>query len=272
MNGRYDQFTDLAFEQPAPHVLRVILNRPGRMNAVNAQLHRQLHEIWPVIDRDPDVRVVILTGAGRAFCAGGDMGDIAAEAETDSEQVFVSNFRAARELVDVLINFSKPVVSAINGPAVGAGLALALLSDISIAARDAKLLDGHLRIGLTAGDHAAIIWPLLCGMAKAKLHLMTNRPLTGEDAANCNLISMAVDKSELEATALEVAQELAAVAPTALAMTKHVLNHWLREKRAIFELSAAFEMVNMAGGDAREAIRAMNAGSSPIFRPRTHHI
>lgn len=270
MNGRYDQFADLAFEQPAPHILRVILNRPDRMNAVNAKLHRQLHEIWSVIDRDPDVRVVILTGAGRAFCAGGDMGDIAVEAEVDAEQAFVSNFRAARELVDVLINFSKPVVSAINGPAVGAGLALALLSDISIAARDAKLLDGHLRIGLTPGDHAAIIWPLLCGMAKAKLHLMTNRPLTGEAAANCNLISMAVDKSELEATALEIATELAGVAPTALAMTKYVFNHWLREKQAIFDLSAAFEMVNMTGGDAREAMRAMSSDSSPAFRPRSH--
>lgn len=272
MTSPYDAFPDILVERPSPFVLRLVLNRPDRMNAVNTAMHRQLHDIWAVVDRDPDVRVIIVTGAGKAFCAGGDIKEMVAETAADPEEEFTRNFRAARETVAALIGCTKPVISAINGPAIGAGLALALLADISIAAKDARLLDGHLRIGVAAGDHAAIIWPLLCGMAKAKYHLMTNRPLTGEQAAQCNLVSMAVEPSELDAIALQVANELAALAPTALAMTKYVLNHWLREKQAVFDLSAAFEMINFTGSDCAEAMRAMASGDAPRFRPRSHHL
>ena len=139
------------------------------------------------------------------------------------------------------------------------------MADISIASKNARLIDGHTRLGVAAGDHAAIIWPLLCGMAKAKYYLLTNRPMTGEEAERNNLVALAVDAEALEATSIEVALELAAAAPTAVRMTKYVLNHWLRQNEAIFDLSAAFEMVNFSGAEAKEALKAMEEKRPPDF-------
>ena len=137
-------------------------------------------------------------------------------------------WKEARDMVYNLINCSKPVVSAINGAAVGAGLVVAILADISIAANSAKLIDGHTKLGVAAGDHAAIIWPLLCGMAKAKYHLLLCEPVTGEEAERIGLVSLAVPDAELQTRALDVAVRLAEGAPNAIRWTKYALNNWLR--------------------------------------------
>lgn len=265
MTELYASFDRLLIDRPAPHVVRVTINNPEKMNALDSVAHRQMEKIWSAIDRDDDARVSIVTGAGRAFCAGGAIDQMPVDAPTDPNEVFSGGFNAATNLVKALIDARKPIVSAINGPAVGAGLAIALLADIPIAARQAKLLDGHLRIGVAAGDHAALIWPLLCGMAKAKYFLMTNTPMTGEEAERNNLVALCVDADQLEAKAIEVASRLAATAPTALRMTKYALNHWLRQQQPIFDLAAAFEMVNFAGGEAKEAIGAMTSKSQTSF-------
>jgi enoyl-CoA hydratase len=271
MADRYAQFDRLMFERPAPHVLRVTINRPDKMNAVDAEAHGQLERIWATIDADEETRVTIITGAGKAFCAGGDLTSMPSSAgKLDSNQEASRSFRTATNLVMGMVNASKPIISAINGPAVGAGLAIALLADISIAARQAKLIDGHVRIGVTAGDHAALIWPLLCGMAKAKYFLLTNETMTGEEAERHNLVSLAVDASELQGKALEIATKLANSAPTAVRMTKYVLNHWLRQNQAIFDLSAAFEMINFQGAESQAAIKAMNEKTAPDFPTKTH--
>lgn len=271
MDARYEKFDRLAFDRPAPHVLRVTLNRPEKMNAVDAEGHAQLEQIWAEIDADDDTRVSIVTGAGKAFCAGGDFSSMpTSESKLDANQQVSRDFRNATRLVMGMVNSSKPIISAINGPAVGAGLAVALLADISIAARQAKLIDGHVRIGVTAGDHAALVWPLLCGMAKAKYFLLTNEAMTGEEAAGHNLISLAVDAEQLQDKAVEVAVKLANSAPTAVRMTKYVLNHWLRQNQAIFDLSAAFEMINFHGGEAEAAMKAVNTKTSPSFSTKTH--
>lgn len=272
MSDHYASFDRLAFDRPAPYVLRVTINRPEKMNAVDAIGHTQLERIWAAIDADPETRVSIITGAGRAFCAGGDFSSMpsATDAPLDANEQGAKSFREATGLVNGIINASKPIISAINGPAVGAGLAVALLADISIAAKEAKLIDGHLRIGVTAGDHAALIWPLLCGLAKAKYYLMTNEAMTGAEAERNNLVSLAVDGAELQAKAIEVASKLAATAPTALRMTKYALNHWLRQNQAIFDLSVAFEMINFAGGEARTALQAVNDKTIPVFPDKTH--
>src|SRR5688572_24904603 len=136
--------------------------------------------------------------------------------------------REARDLVFNIINCSKPVVSAIHGPAVGAGLVAALLADVSVVGRTARLIDGHTRIGVTAGDHAAICWPLLCGMAKAKYYLLTCETLTGEEAERIGLVSLCVDDDQVQERALEVAEQLAGGAASAIRWTKHTLNHWYR--------------------------------------------
>lgn len=261
----YDGFAHLLFDRPAPHVVRITINNPAQMNAIGTSLSNELQRVWRVIDRDPEARVSIITGAGRAFSAGGAMDDMPTDAAPDPQTQFCEGFGHARGLVAALVEARKPIVSAINGPAVGAGLAVALLADVSIAATTAKLFEGHLRIGVVPGDHAALIWPLLCGMAKAKFHLMTNTPLTGAEAERCNLVSLAVEPEALQDHAVAVAVSLAAVAPTALAMTKYVLNHWLRQNQPLLDLSAAFEMVNFTGRESSEAMRAYAAKEPPRF-------
>lgn len=272
MVERYTQFDRLAFDRPAPHVLRVTINRPEKMNALDGEAHTQLEHIWAAIDADGETRVSIITGAGKAFCAGGDFSSMpsASENKLDPNQEASRSFRNATRLVMGMVNSSKPIISAINGPAVGAGLAVALLADISIVARQAKLIDGHVRIGVTAGDHAALIWPLLCGMAKAKYFLLTNDAMTGEEAERNNLVSLAVDADQLQEKALEVAVKLAASAPTAVRMTKYVLNHWLRQNQAIFDLSAAFEMINFQGAESEAAIKGVNTKTTPDFSKKTY--
>lgn len=271
MVDRYAAFDRLLFDRPAPHVLRITINRPEKLNALDVEAHTQLERIWAAIDADPETRVSIITGAGKGFSSGGDFSSMPSDATAlDMNQEASRSFRSASNLVMGMVNASKPIVSAINGPAVGAGLALALLADISIAAKQAKLIDGHVRIGVTAGDHAALVWPLLCGMAKAKYYLLTNDTMTGEEAERNNLVSLAVDAADLQTKAVEVASKLANSAPTAVRMTKYVLNHWLRQQQAVFDLSAAFEMINFQGGESNAALKALNEKATPDFKDETY--
>ena len=261
----YANFDGLLFDRPAPHVLRVTIHNPEQANAMNPAMQHSLHAVWPVIDRDPDTRVAIITGSGRHFCSGGALDAMPSGVTEDKGSRFNYDFGNVRALVQALIDTRKPIVSAINGAAVGAGLAVALLADIPIAAKTAKLVDGHLRIGVLPGDHAAMIWPLLCGIAKAKYHLMTNETITGEQAEAMNLVALSVDAEDLAAKSVEVAVKLANTAPTALRMTKYVLNHFLRQNQTIFDLSAALEMANFGSAESDEAMRAYLAREMPAF-------
>jgi enoyl-CoA hydratase/carnithine racemase len=175
---QYAEYQHLRFDLRPNGVMLLTLDRPP-VNATDARMHWELTEVWKTIDADPAVRIVLVTGAGKAFSAGGDMsllegmaGDAAAVSRT---------LREAADIVYNMINLEKPIISAINGVAVGAGLAVALMADISIIADTARLTDGHLRLGVGAGDHAAIIWPLLCGMAKANT---TRSPPSSSTAAS----------------------------------------------------------------------------------------
>ena len=187
MTDRYAEFPSLRCETLGSGVLQIVLDAP-RLNAVGAQMHRDLADVWAAVDRDDDVRSVVVRGAGTAFSAGGSFDMI--EDMTRDVAVRARVLREARDLVYGVINCSKPVVSAIRGPAVGAGLVVALLADVSVAGRSAKIVDGHTRLGVAAGDHAAICWPLLCGMAKAKYYLLSCAPLTGEEAERIGLVSL----------------------------------------------------------------------------------
>ncbi len=259
----YARFTTLRFEHPADGVLRIVIDTPGKLNAVGHDGHRELAEIWPVIDRDPDTRVAIVTGAGGVFSAGGDLALV--EDMADDFAVRVRVLREARDLVHHLIDCSKPVVSAIEGPAVGAGLVVALLADISVAGRTARLIDGHTRLGVAAGDHAAIVWPLLVGMAKAKYHLLTSAPLTGEEAERIGLVSLVVDDADVQDRALAVASGLAAGSQSAIRWTKHALNHWLRSAGPIFDASLGLEFLGFGGPDVHEGVAAIREKRSPRF-------
>jgi enoyl-CoA hydratase len=263
MPDRYAAYPSLVLERPADGVLRVVMSAPGRLNAAGHQMHRDLAGIWAEIDRDPEVRAVIVRGAGDVFSAGGDL-DLVADMADDFE-VRVRVLREARDLVYNLLNCSKPVVSAMAGPAVGAGLVVGLLADISIAARSARIIDGHTRLGLAAGDHAAIVWPLLCGMAKAKYHLLLCEPVSGEEAERIGLVSRCVDDGELHEAALQVAVRLAGGSQSAIRWTKYALNNWLRMAGPTFDTSLALEFLGFGGPDVREGVASFREKRPPSF-------
>jgi enoyl-CoA hydratase len=169
------------------------------------------------------------------------------------------------DLVYNMINCPKPVVSAINGVAVGAGLVVALLADISICAEDARLGDGHVKLGAAAGDHAAIIWPLLCGMARAKYYLMTGEMVTGAEAERIGLVSKSLPRADVLGEALRVAASLATGSQLAIRLTKRAMNGWLRAAGPIFDQSAAYEMLTFMGDDVREGAAALRARRQPDF-------
>ena len=173
--------------------------------------------------------------------------------------------REARDLVMNVIACSKPIVSAIHGPAVGAGLVAALLADVSVTSRTARIIDGHTRLGVAAGDHAAICWPLLCGMAKAKYYLLTCDPLTGEEAERIGLVSICVEDDEVQDRAMAVAVQLAGGAQQAIRWTKHTLNHWYRAQSAIFDASLAYEFLGFTGPDAQEGLASHQEKRPPRF-------
>lgn len=256
-------YDTLRFEHPAPGVLEVVIDNPESLNSVGADGHRELTYVWRDIDADEDVRSVLLRGEGRAFSAGGDFALL--EAVIDDYEFATRVLKEARDLVYNVIECSKPIVSAINGPAVGAGLAAALLADIPIAARSARILDGHVKLGVVAGDHAVILWPLLVGMAKAKYYLLTNEPLDGTEAERIGLVAKVVDDEELYPTALRIATDLATGSPWAIRWTKQTLNHWLRAAAPAFDASAALEFLAFRGPDVREGLAALRERRAPRF-------
>lgn len=260
---QYAQYTHLRFERPADGVLLITLDDPERLNATGADMHLQLSRVFRTVDDDPSVRAVVVTGAGRAFSAGGDLDWISEQVGDYTQTIKV--MREAGDIVRTMIDCDTPIVSAINGVAVGAGLAVALMADISIIAEDARLTDGHMRIGVGAGDHAVAIWPLLCGMAKAKYYLLTSDFLDGREAERIGLVSKAVPLDEVLPTALAIADKLAAGPVDATRMTKRALNHWIRQSLPNFEASLAYEMLNFLGPDAAEGLAALREKRRPDF-------
>jgi enoyl-CoA hydratase len=259
----YDEFTSLEFDRPDQSILRITLRNPGKLNAVGHEAHAQLASVWQTIDRDDETHVVVVRGADGAFSSGGDLGlveDIAKDWETR-----LRVFHEARDLVYNIVNCAKPIVAAIDGPCVGAGLAVALLADISIATPGAKIVDGHTRLGVAAGDHAVIVWPLLCGMAKAKYHLLLCEPVDGVEAERIGLVSLCVPADELEERALEVARRLAAGSQAAIRHTKLALNNWLRAAGPAFDASLALEFLDMTGTDVSEGVAAVREKRPPSF-------
>jgi enoyl-CoA hydratase len=263
----YDDFVHLRFDRPGAGVLRITIDRPDVLNAANERLHRELSQVWRVVDADDSVGVSVITGAGRAFSAGGDLAMV--ERMTTDHAAVVEQWRDANAVVAELLSSVKPIVAAINGVAVGAGLAVALLADVSIIAESAQLSDGHARLGVAAGDHAAVIWPLLCGMAKAKYYLMTADFVPGPEAERIGLVTRCVPDDQVVPEALAVAERLAQGSRTAVQWTKRVLNQWLASAAPAFGESLALEMVGFLGPDAKEGVAAVRERRAPNFPSAT---
>jgi enoyl-CoA hydratase len=263
----YSDYRHLLFERRPNGVVLITINRPEAMNATNARLHWELTQVWLTIDADPEARVALVTGAGRAFSAGGDLGLV--EEMAGNAEAAARTMREASDLVYNLINLDKPVVSAINGVAVGAGLVVALLSDISIMSETARITDGHTRLGVAAGDHAAIIWPLLCGMAKAKYYLLTCEFIDGKEAERLGLVSLCAPPDQVLPKAWQIADSLAAGSQHAIRWTKRALNNWLRQAGPIFDQSLALEMLTFMEPDVREGAKAIREKRAPRFPSST---
>jgi enoyl-CoA hydratase/carnithine racemase len=259
----YADFRHLTFEPKPNGVLLVTINRPEVLNAANARLHWEFTQIWPAVDADPKTRVVVVTGAGKAFSAGGDLSLV--EDMAGNPDALTRTMREASDLVYNMINLDKPVVSAINGVAVGAGLVVALMADVSIIAETARFTDGHTRLGVAAGDHAAIIWPLLCGMAKAKYYLLTADFIDGREAERIGLVTMCLPPDQVLPKALDVADRLARGSQISIQWTKRALNNWLRQAGPIFDQSLALEMLSFSYPDVREGVKAIREKRAPIF-------
>lgn len=255
-----DGYSTLLIDRKQNGVLVITLNRPEALNAMTYRMHTELSQVWGDVEQDDAAKVVVITGAGRGFSAGNDL----KQPDPDAAQV-ERTMKEAADLVYGMLNLSKPIVSAINGPAVGAGLAVALTADISVAAVDARLIDGHTMVGVVAGDHACLIWPLLCSMAKAKYYLLTCDTILGVEAERIGLVTMAVPGDEVMPKAMEIATRLAEGSQQAISWTKRALNQWYLQSGAIFELSVALEMLGFRGPDADEARTAFREKRPPSF-------
>jgi enoyl-CoA hydratase len=265
MMTRMDQasYQQLKFSREQDGVLVITLDRPEKLNAADEVMHGELARVWSDVSRDPETRVAVVTGAGRAFSAGGDLAMV--ERQIGNYDLVTHMLTEMSDLVYNMANCEKPIISAINGVAVGAGLVVALLADISICADDARLGDGHVRLGVAAGDHAAIVWPLLCGLARAKYYLLTGEMVTGAEAERIGMVSKSLPREQVLPEAMRVAAQLATGPQLAIRLTKRALNGWVRSAGPIFDQSAAYEMLTFMGEDIKEGLASLREKRQPRF-------
>jgi enoyl-CoA hydratase len=251
-------FPVFQFDRPAPGVLRLTLDTGRPNNVIDGEQHEQMADVWPAIAREDDVRAVVVRGANGGFCAGGDLDFMRPLVDDPDAQAECG--RAMRDLVWNIVDFPWPVVTCVTGPVSGGGLAMALMADISIAAATAQITDAHTLAGLATGDHAALLWPLACGLPRAKWLLLSAASVSGEEAERMGLVSLCVEDAEVEARALELASTLASRSPEAIRGTKQVLNLWLHQFAPIFEASAAREVSGFGGSAVRSLLASVPPG------------
>jgi enoyl-CoA hydratase len=246
-------------------ILRVTFERGDRLNAVSEEMHTELAQLFDDLAEDPQSDVIILTGAGRAFSAGGDAHWLKRDLHDMPE--FYAGSRLMRRLLLGLLDCPKPIIARVNGDAMGLGASLALMCDIIIAVDTARFADPHVRMGFVAGDGGALIWPQLMGFAKAKQYLLTGDAITAVEAERCNLINFAVPEAELDPLVDKYAQKLASGAQSAIRYTKSVTNIALRQLfNSVGEAGIAYEGLTKHTKDYREAVSAFLEKRKPVFK------
>lgn len=265
----YSRYECIKVEK-ADKLATVTLNRPDSLNAVNPQLHHELERIWVDLAEDAEVNAILLTGAGKAFCAGGDVKGMASRSGGGGDagqRRFALNPAGGRRLVQNMLEVEQPIIGAINGDAVGLGATIALFCDVIVASEKARFGDPHVRVGIVAGDGGAVIWPLLIGPARAKEFLMRGHLVNGADAAKMGLVNYAVPPAEVLPKARELAQELADGPTWAIRWSKLSVNKWLKDQlNLILDASLAYEMITMTTEDHKEAARAFVEKRKPKFQ------
>ncbi|ROO85914.1 enoyl-CoA hydratase [Actinocorallia herbida] len=246
---------DLAVERDGP-VRTVILNRPAELNAVSKDLHRALAEVWEMLAADSEAKVVVLTGAGKAFSAGGDLGWITSF--LDDPAARDASLREGAKIIEEMLRFPLPVVAAVNGPAVGLGCSLAVLSDIVLIGEDAHLADPHVSVGLVAGDGGAAFWPLLTPILRSREYLFTGARIPAATAVELGLASRTVPAADLPGAAKDLALRLAAQPAAALRGTKRVVNSYLAQALAgAVQAGFAAEAETMRSPEHRDRLLAL---------------
>jgi enoyl-CoA hydratase len=256
-----DQYQTISIDKRDDGVAVATLNRPDRLNAVDGRMHRELTTLPRDADKDPDVGALVITGAGRAFCAGGDF-----SGEPMDSGPGGAMWLEARQIVDHLLEAELPVISAVNGYAMGLGATVALLCDVVYAAESAVFADTHVKMGIGAGDGGQVIWPFLMGVNRAKYHLMTGDRLTAAEAERLGLVNFVTPDGEVVDQAVALAARLASGPRMAISASKVPINTWLRAVSAqVLPLSLAWEERSMRTADHREAVKAFQEKREPRF-------
>ena len=263
----YSEFDFFKVEIEVDGVATVTMNDGENLNAIGPGNHWQLEDIWLKLARDERIKVIVLTGAGRAFCAGGNVKLMADRAQTEyglkyALRVPLNTMRMWEQLLAV----PQPIIAAVNGDAIGLGTSLFTLCDMTIAAEDAKLGDTHVRVGLVTGDGGAVMWPLLIGPQRAKEYLMRGKLLNGKKAEEIGLVNYAFPKEQVLDEALKIAREIAAQPIWAVRWSKASVNKQVKAQlNLIGELSIAYEAMTMMTNDYKAATTAFANKEKPVF-------
>lgn len=263
----YERFEFLKVEKN-DGIATLTLNRPEMRNALPPAAQLELEHVWVDLANDSEVNAIILTGAGKAFSAGGDVKSMINRHGTEEAFKFTVNQPAAtKRLLQNILDVPQPIIAAVNGDAVGLGATLALFADIGVIAENAKFGDTHVKVGLVAGDGGTVIWPLLIGSNRAKEFLMLGRLASGSECAAMGLLNHAVPQEQVMDKAMEIARTLAGMAPLAVRWTKLSVNKSIRQQMdLLLDASIAFEMLSMNSQDHLEASKAFIEKRSPQFK------
>ena len=261
----YSQYSTLIVSLD-DQVATVAINRPDSLNSINAELHHELSRIFYQLADDKRISVIVFTGRGKAFCAGGDLPWLSGMAE--SLPLHLDNMRVGQRIVQSILECPKPIICRLNGDAIGLGATIALMCDIIIASDTARIADPHVKIGLVAGDGGALIWPQLIGYAKAKEFLLTGAAVAAPEAARMGLINHSVKTDDLDATVNKIVDKLLANSYAAMAYTKLAVNVPLRQAvHSVLETSLAYEGLTMLqNSDLKEGISAFSERREPQFK------
>ncbi len=264
--NRYDDYQTIACAREG-RILRLTINRPDVLNAVNARMHKELSRIFYDVAADDEADIIVLTGAGRAFCAGGDLDWL--QAAADDSALFARIAVEAKQIVFGMLDCEKPVICRLNGDAIGLGATIALFCDVIIAAETARIGDLHVNVGLVAGDGGAIIWPQLTGYPRAKEFLMTGKIIDGRQAAELGLVNYAVAAEELDERTDEMARRLEAGPTIAVRLTKAAINVGLKQlAHGMMDASIAYESLTNSMPDHKEGLAAFRERRKPKFSDR----
>ncbi|MBP8306765.1 MAG: enoyl-CoA hydratase/isomerase family protein [Burkholderiaceae bacterium] len=251
-------------------IATLTLNQADNRNAVHAEMHGELEHVWRDLGSDPEVNVIVFTGAGKTFSAGGDIKRMASRFGSDEGWDYSLSIPAAtHRMFEGILDVKQPIIAAVNGDAVGLGATLALFADVSIIADTAKFGDSHVKVGLVAGDGGAVVWPLLVGPARAKEFLMRGNLVSGTQAHALGLVNHVVPTADVMAEAMKIAEELNALPPLAVRWTKLSVNKWLKHQlNLILDASIAYEMLSINSRDHHEAAKAFIEKRKPVYKGR----